>query len=327
MTLIHHTIFKYPHIFLSWKGFPFQTHPDLFLRTCEETLGRKRYEPWVLFKSIPCKPRSMDAPSVCGHGGSGARGGASTAIACVAVGKIRVGVRGVYSYVVIAAAVLNCLSKWWSHLYVLTQRAAPWLRKFARLKPIGGDEGAAWLAVTAMVTHFDPDPCDYYAHLETSVDATDAEIKKKRRQLTMQHHPDKWGGDDTKMKLINEAAGVLCCPQKRAFYDAFGEVGSTLADGCKSFKDARPITIMLTRESTSKRWGLLLDDHNKVKKIRDACNAAPKLKVGDLVTMVSADARFPRRRLIDHGKVKASVRRFHTKTQLYIKIIGNRLSP
>lgn len=49
--------------------------------------------------------------------------------------------------------------------------------------------------------------------------ATEAEIKKAFRKVSLKHHPDK-GGDEEQFKLCNEAYGVLSDPAKRRRYDS-----------------------------------------------------------------------------------------------------------
>ena len=46
---------------------------------------------------------------------------------------------------------------------------------------------------------------DYYSTLGVSKNASDKELKQAYKKLSMQHHPDRTGGDDTKFKEINEA--------------------------------------------------------------------------------------------------------------------------
>ncbi len=62
---------------------------------------------------------------------------------------------------------------------------------------------------------------DYYKILGVNRDASQEEIKKAYRKLAHKYHPDK-GGDEEKMKEINEAYQVLSNREKRAQYDKFG---------------------------------------------------------------------------------------------------------
>jgi DnaJ-class molecular chaperone len=63
------------------------------------------------------------------------------------------------------------------------------------------------------------DTCDLYSILCLNRDATQDDIKKAYKQMALQHHPDKNGGDDTKFKKINEAYQILSDPDKRKMYD------------------------------------------------------------------------------------------------------------
>lgn len=67
---------------------------------------------------------------------------------------------------------------------------------------------------------------DYYDILGVNKSATDADIKKAYRKLAMEHHPDKHGGDDAKIKEINEAYETLKDSQKRAAYDQYGHAAA-----------------------------------------------------------------------------------------------------
>jgi curved DNA-binding protein len=60
---------------------------------------------------------------------------------------------------------------------------------------------------------------DYYSTLGVSKNASDKELKSAYKKLSMQHHPDRTGGDDSKFKEINEAYSTLKDPQKRQEYD------------------------------------------------------------------------------------------------------------
>lgn len=68
---------------------------------------------------------------------------------------------------------------------------------------------------------------DYYAILNLTRNATDADVKKMYRKLALKFHPDKNKdpGAGEKFKQISEAFDVLSDPQKRATYDQFGEEG------------------------------------------------------------------------------------------------------
>ena len=67
---------------------------------------------------------------------------------------------------------------------------------------------------------------DYYKTLGVSRNASKEEIKKAYRKLAHKYHPDKKGGDEKKIREINEAYQVLTNDQKRAEYDRYGRVFS-----------------------------------------------------------------------------------------------------
>ena len=58
---------------------------------------------------------------------------------------------------------------------------------------------------------------DFYEILGITKSASEAEIKKAYRKLSLQHHPDRNQEDDTteKFQEINEAFEVLSNPEKR----------------------------------------------------------------------------------------------------------------
>jgi DnaJ-class molecular chaperone len=60
---------------------------------------------------------------------------------------------------------------------------------------------------------------DFYKILGVSKTATDKEIKKAFRSLSMKYHPDRPNGNEAKFKEINEAHDVLMNPIKRMQYN------------------------------------------------------------------------------------------------------------
>ena len=62
----------------------------------------------------------------------------------------------------------------------------------------------------------------HYDTLGVDKTATQEQIKKAYRKLSMQYHPDKNEGDDTKFKEINEAYETLSDANKRKSYDMGG---------------------------------------------------------------------------------------------------------
>lgn len=63
-----------------------------------------------------------------------------------------------------------------------------------------------------------------YAVLGAAVDATPAQIKRAYRKLVKKHHPDV-GGDVEVFKEIGLAWATLSDPERRAKYDATGDLG------------------------------------------------------------------------------------------------------
>lgn len=70
-----------------------------------------------------------------------------------------------------------------------------------------------------------------YDVLEIPRSATESEIKKAYRTLSLRYHPDRPGGDSEKFKIISEAYEVLSDPQKKAQYDRFGDSGGQTMGG------------------------------------------------------------------------------------------------
>lgn len=69
---------------------------------------------------------------------------------------------------------------------------------------------------------------DLYKILGLNTDATDAQIKKAFRKLSLKYHPDKNKGDEAAQKKfmdVSYAHEVLSDPDKRSTYDLHGEEG------------------------------------------------------------------------------------------------------
>lgn len=63
---------------------------------------------------------------------------------------------------------------------------------------------------------------DYYKILGVSKNATDEEIRKAYKKLSMKYHPDRPSGNEAKFKEINEAHDILSDPEKRVEYNNSG---------------------------------------------------------------------------------------------------------
>lgn len=66
---------------------------------------------------------------------------------------------------------------------------------------------------------------DYYNVLGVNDKSSGEEIKKAYRKLSLQHHPDKKGGDAEKFKELNEAYSVLGDNEKKQHYDMMRKGG------------------------------------------------------------------------------------------------------
>ena len=68
----------------------------------------------------------------------------------------------------------------------------------------------------------------YYRVLELNQDATESDIKKAFRRLSIKFHPDKNPGDQNaaqKYLEVNKAYEILTDPEKKQLYDLYGEEG------------------------------------------------------------------------------------------------------
>ena len=66
---------------------------------------------------------------------------------------------------------------------------------------------------------------NFYDVLGVKKNASQDEIKKAYRELCKKYHPDKYGGDDTKIKEVNEAYATIGDPEKRKQYDVQNTMG------------------------------------------------------------------------------------------------------
>jgi len=81
-----------------------------------------------------------------------------------------------------------------------------------------------WISLALMKTQ----ATDYYKTLELRRDATEDEIKRGFRKLSIKYHPDKNPGDEAAAQMfldVNKAHEVLTDPTKRQIYDLYGEEG------------------------------------------------------------------------------------------------------
>ncbi len=76
---------------------------------------------------------------------------------------------------------------------------------------------------------------NYYDILGVTKNASDEEIKSAYRKLAHKYHPNRPGGDEKKMKEINEAYEILSNKSKRGQYDRFGSVGGQAGFGGNPF--------------------------------------------------------------------------------------------
>ena len=80
---------------------------------------------------------------------------------------------------------------------------------------------------------------DYYAVLGVDKDASQVEIDRSYKRLASKHHPDR-GGSEERMKLLNEAYGVLKHTSSRRDYDgvrrpsAFRGAAEVYREGARS---------------------------------------------------------------------------------------------
>ena len=89
---------------------------------------------------------------------------------------------------------------------------------------------------------------DYYDILGISTDATDADVKKAYRTLSLKYHPDRNPSEEAKEKIqkINEAYETLGDPAMRKQYDTEDAVNENLNFGnADQFTDINNIFNMM----------------------------------------------------------------------------------
>merc|ERR1711963_918101 len=106
---------------------------------------------------------------------------------------------------------------------------------------------------------------DYYSILNLTRSASDADIKRNYRKLSLKHHPEKNSDDQAaadKFMQVAEAYDVLSDPRKRAVYDQFGEEG--LKNGVPAgsgesgaWTRSSGISLAVTTHSKSSTTGLM----------------------------------------------------------------------
>ena len=65
---------------------------------------------------------------------------------------------------------------------------------------------------------------DYYSILQIDKNASINDIKKAYRKMALKYHPDKYDGNGTMIKEINEAYSVLSDSNKKSEYDKNGHL-------------------------------------------------------------------------------------------------------
>jgi DnaJ family protein B protein 13 len=131
---------------------------------------------------------------------------------------------------------------------------------------------------------------DYYHDLGLTRSATDIDIKKAYRKLSLKYHPDK---DETEnaasvFASVAEAYDVLNDSKNKGFYDLYGEEGlkQGVTDGKGGTRggffsfDRSPISVFEEFFGTNNPYQAL----NEISESFEAMTATPKLKIGNRKT-------------------------------------------
>lgn len=97
---------------------------------------------------------------------------------------------------------------------------------------------------------------DFYKILEVDQDATESQIRKAFRKLSVQYHPDKNPGDRDATKRfqdLNKAFEVLTDPVKRYIYDMYASPidQGTASKDCRTPPTCRKTKAQMQRQTSS----------------------------------------------------------------------------
>lgn len=114
------------------------------------------------------------------------------------------------------------LCDWLVRAQALAQRAA---RSAGRPRGRGGRAAEAGRdEACADVDGLHADSSDYYAVLGVPADATEKQLKRAYRLMSLKYHPDKQGGSTRLFQAISMAYETLADPEKRRAYDDGADV-------------------------------------------------------------------------------------------------------
>ena len=111
----------------------------------------------------------------------------------------------------------------------------------------------------------EPDPRGLYRTLGLTHEADSNDIKKAFRRLAKEKHPDKNGGDDREMKLLNEAYEILSDPRRKTLYDT-GKDDTVQSGGKKKRKSKRKSKTKRKSKRKSKKRKKRIQSKRKVKR-------------------------------------------------------------